>query len=509
MKDRMMNHQNAQRARLKPRSKYAPRLRHHLLTCLLIASAGCASARSTLLSTADRGASSTASQNKMMASARASNPQMAASRSPRPAQGGPNAPTPHILAAKATPSPRPVATGTISDTTSLPGELPGGNSPGAVMPVSYNQEVAPQSCSTGACSTGTCSTGACSTGTCSAPGCVHQDPSACGVCMPPAYAPVPPYWNDQEYLYDGGDREPKVQVTQDWNVRGLDSQDTVAHYETIDGKLCVAPSNRVPIYAPRFGAVRKMSAPILASRAVGAERVIEPTGAVVKASRDTAGDMVAPVGPKKQAQVKLIDGLRDRTRGVPAEKITQSVALSEFQAALLRLQENKAVARREDLFAVDSRFVVNARTWSNPEAIAISLEGKPAIEVRNAVQVQDVHVYETEPGKCSLRICKASSHAEANPGDIIQFSIRFENVGDKPIGNLSIHDSLVTRLEYIDGSQQCLLSLKAQKTSPDSAKAIKFSTAENEAGSTVLRWDCDLPLETGDSGVITFRCRVR
>ncbi len=30
-----------------------------------------------------------------------------------------------------------------------------------------------------------------------------------------------------------------------------------------------------------------------------------------------------------------------------------------------------------------------------------------------------------------------------------------------------------------------------------------------KAGSTVLRWESDLPLETADSGVITFRCRVR
>lgn len=367
-----------------------------------------------------------------------------------------------------------------------------------VLPVSYHQTAT----SVSDASDPNCMPPAGSAAACLAP----------GVDMP--FAPiesgaVPPYWNDQEYLYDGGDREPYVQVTQDWEVRGLDSQDTIAHYETIDGKLCVAATNRVPIYAPRFGAVRKVTAPILAARAVGAERVIEPTGAVVKASRDLANNVAMPVGPRNQDAVKLIDGLRDRTRGVPAEKITPLVNLSNLQVAFQQLQSLGTVVRREDLEAVLGEYMVNARTWTNVDAIAVTIGGVQAVEVRDAKQVQDVHIYETEPGKCSLRICKAASHSVASPGDIINFSIRFDNVGDKPIGNLVILDSLTTRLEYIDGSQQCVLSLSSQESPDNNASPIKFSTAENEAGSTVLRWEADLPLETGDSGVITFRCRVR
>ncbi|MGN6543984.1 MAG: hypothetical protein ACTHK7_02970, partial [Aureliella sp.] len=128
--------------------------------------------------------------------------------------------------------------------------------------------------------------------------------------------PVPPYWSVQEYLYDGGDREPLVRVEEDWTVHGLDSQDTVAHYETVDGKLCITPTNRVPIYAPRFGAVRKLTAPIISARAVGAERVLEPTGPAIQRTRDLAGNVTLPTGPRRETAVKLIDGLYDRTRGV-------------------------------------------------------------------------------------------------------------------------------------------------------------------------------------------------
>lgn len=332
-------------------------------------------------------------------------------------------------------------------------------------------------------------------------------------CMAPVVAgamgaagPVPPYWSQQEYLYDGGDREPLVQVEEDWTVHGLNSQDTVAHYETIDGKLCVTPSNRVPIYAPRFGAVRKMTTPIMAARAVGAERVLEPTGPAIQQTSDLAGNVTLPTGPKRHTAVKLIDGLHDRTRGVPAENITPAVDVSSLQVAFQHLDALGSLVRREDLEAIIGQYLVNARTWTNVDAIAVMIGGVQAAEIRDSKQVQDVHVFEGGPAKCSLRICKGASHATANPGDILNFTIRFDNIGDKPVGNLVILDSLTTRLEYIDNSQQSVLSL----ATPDAnAKPTKFSTEENEAGSTVLRWEIDQPLAPGDSGTISFSCRVR
>lgn len=318
--------------------------------------------------------------------------------------------------------------------------------------------------------------------------------------------PVPPYWSVQEYLYDGGDREPLVQVEEDWTVHGLDSQDTVAHYETVDGKLCITPTNRVPIYAPRFGAVRKLTAPIMSARAVGAERVLEPTGPAIQRTRDLAGNVTLPTGPRRETAVKLIDGLYDRTRGVPAENTIPAESVGSLQVAFQHLDALGSVVRREDLEAIVGQYLVNARTWTNVDAIAVMIGGVEAAEIRDSKQVQDVHVFEGREAKCSLRICKGASEATANPGDIINFTIRFDNIGDKPIGNVVILDSLTTRLEYIDNSQQSVLSL----ATPDaSAKSTRFSTQENEAGSTVLRWEIDQPLAPGDGGTISFSCRVR
>ena len=62
----------------------------------------------------------------------------------------------------------------------------------------------------------------------------------------------------EEYVFDGDDRGLKIQVDPDFNVYGLDPEDTFGHYDTLDGKRIVVPSNRVAIYAPRFGSVRKI-----------------------------------------------------------------------------------------------------------------------------------------------------------------------------------------------------------------------------------------------------------
>ena len=79
-----------------------------------------------------------------------------------------------------------------------------------------------------------------------------------GPWAPPGIAAPWPY---DEYLRDGGDRDLAVRVMPDWHVHGMETEDTIAHYDTLDGLTVVEPSNRVYIYSPRFGAVRSVSGP--------------------------------------------------------------------------------------------------------------------------------------------------------------------------------------------------------------------------------------------------------
>ena len=85
-----------------------------------------------------------------------------------------------------------------------------------------------------------------------------------GVPMP--YTPRGPWsppglrqpWPEDEYIRDGGDEGRPTGVSQDWQIRGLEMEDAVAHYDTLDGRTVVEPTNEVFIYSPRFGAVRQV-----------------------------------------------------------------------------------------------------------------------------------------------------------------------------------------------------------------------------------------------------------
>ena len=100
------------------------------------------------------------------------------------------------------------------------------------------------------------------------------------------------------------------------------------------------------------------------------------------------------------------------------------------------------------------------------------------------------------PGQPKLRVIKIASVGEAQPGDEIDFTIRFDNVGDEVIGNVTLIDNLTTRLEYVTDTAQSNLE-------------ADFSTRQNEGESLVLRWEIREPLNPGEGGIIRFRCRVR
>ena len=84
----------------------------------------------------------------------------------------------------------------------------------------------------------------------------------------------------------------------------------------------------------------------------------------------------------------------------------------------------------------------------------------------------------------------------AKPGDIVDFTIRFDNLGDQAIKHVVLIDNLTTRLEYVPGTAQ-------------SSRPAEFSTEVNEGDSLVLRWDFADPLPVGAGGLVRFHCRVR
>ena len=141
------------------------------------------------------------------------------------------------------------------------------------------------------------------------------------------------------------------------------------------------------------------------------------------------------------------------------------------------------------------QLVAAAETWTNHQAPQVLVEGLPAVEARGTSTPEVTYTYETR-GKPCLRLCKIADKSEAKPGEIVSFTLRFDNVGEDKINTVAIIDNLMPRLEYVVGSAQS--SMKA-----------KFSTQEVSGESLVLRWDIEEPLEVNAGGLVRFQARVR
>ena len=102
----------------------------------------------------------------------------------------------------------------------------------------------------------------------------------------------------------------------------------------------------------------------------------------------------------------------------------------------------------------------------------------------------------SDDGEAQLKILKQASAISASCGEEIEFTISFENVGARKVGNVTIIDNLTTRLEFVPDSANCTLE-------------ADFSSERNTADSLVLRWDIKQALDVGQSGLIRFKCRVR
>jgi uncharacterized repeat protein (TIGR01451 family) len=142
-----------------------------------------------------------------------------------------------------------------------------------------------------------------------------------------------------------------------------------------------------------------------------------------------------------------------------------------------------------------SERVAAAVAWSHDTALQVTIDNVALKEDMNATEAQSVHIYSLE-GKPRLQICKIASRREARPGETVEFTIRFDNLGDQVVGNVTVIDSLTTRLEYVEGSQSCTLQ-------------ANFDVSDNEGDSLKLRWEIVEPLKVGQGGVIRFQCRVR
>ena len=304
----------------------------------------------------------------------------------------------------------------------------------------------------------------------------------------------PEVWAD-EYLCDGGDRGKPVHY-HGVEMQGLDTEDTVAEFYDENGDRQVRPSTRACVYAPQFASVRSTSVPNLGlkvDRALGHVDSDRTAGLLAKQSVKLEHMNEQPIG---------LD-MRSRPSGLDTQMATDSleqIAMALKHVKLINLFEDRAFFKRAELDQTQEAYLAyglqSAEIWTrdlNPVIIAVDAAGE---EVKALFKVEDFTGYEDKRTPGDLKIMKLADKHAAQPGDIVTFTIHFDNIGGKPVTNVKIVDNLTPRLEFIEGSA-------------DSDRDGKLDVSDNGEGSLMLTFELAEPLEGKTGGTVTFQTRVR
>lgn len=304
-------------------------------------------------------------------------------------------------------------------------------------------------------------------------------------------------WN-AEHIFDGGDRSIQTLVGSgdNWEISGLETEDTVGHFDTLNGQRLVVASNRVAIYSPRFGAVRQtlnVAQTIRQVPALNADGVLPQT---------VVGSHTDPTSTAQFEQMRLMrdaaaaQGVRQRTAPTwtSGQVSVRETSGTDALAALVSVVEQAELSNSQKAMLAKGRQA--ALTWGGVEGVQVVADFQSAMVVFDVDKADEIVESHSPFQRPKLQVVKLASQDAAQQGDVIDFVLRFKNVGDQTIGNVTLLDNLPDRLEFVPGSASCDL-------------ACQFYSQDNEQGSVILRWDIEKPLPVNAGGVIRFSCRVR
>ncbi len=251
-----------------------------------------------------------------------------------------------------------------------------------------------------------------------------------------------------ECLYDGGDRNLNLGIGRDSKLYGLEPSDTSMEYNTPGGRKVVS-SNRVCICVPRYAVQRFEIAAI---------------------SQHT------------------FRGVEITEQNNPHQTIVQKappVALVRIEQPIGRIGSVKPSG-----LILEQAALVKEVEVGRPAAVA-NLNG--AVVAAQLQETEDL----TVRCDCTLTLIKRMDPPHPKQiGEVVTFYLSYRNPTSQPMTDVVISDSLTARLEYIEGSAK-------------SSHGATFTYAPNEASSVVLRWVIDGTLLPGQSGIVSFRARIR
>jgi uncharacterized repeat protein (TIGR01451 family) len=330
-----------------------------------------------------------------------------------------------------------------------------------------------------------------------------QDGSRCPVVAGPpctaAAPPAQPLLPRDEFLCDGGDRGIPVGVGPDGRIGGIDPRDAAVRFDIGLGpqvKPRTLPTNVVCIYAPRFAEVRVNTG---ANEAIDVQRLrtdikveIPKTASVKEQSRR----LVQNQSPELARNRSRASGFKGRVY-IDEESTNRAPAAYENIARVsTNVQKQSPELARNRQTPVMARVKVRLqgiKTAESPVVTGITEGASQAVMVWPAHEMTGV---ETPPNRPGLAVVKRVSVAEAEPGDTVTYAIFYRNMGNTPIHDVTIVDSLLPRLEYVKGTSR-------------GPQGTAFTTGVNRVGSTELRWSLPGVLAPGASGHVSFDVIVR
>jgi uncharacterized repeat protein (TIGR01451 family) len=328
---------------------------------------------------------------------------------------------------------------------------------------------------------------------------IGPDGGRCPMTCGPVTGTPPPsghaWMPKDEFLCDGGDHDEPAHFGGDGGLAGIDPRDAVIKFD--DGRRARAlPTNVVCVYAPRFAEVRTSVGPNEALRVEGTAERIRIEKEAVEAVKEGAKRLIQNQGAELARNRERASGLGARVRaGVHSDlravtaydnttHVAGNVKVEKFQMERVRqkpasfLERVKFQGIKTSESAIVTGVVEGAgqmvMTWTPRETVGV----------------------ETPPNKPGLAVIKRVSAEEAEPGDTLTYVIQYRNMGNTPINDVTIVDSLLPRLGYVKGSAR-------------GPKGTTFSTEENRVGSTELKWVLPGPVPPGVEGHVSFDVLVR
>lgn len=299
-----------------------------------------------------------------------------------------------------------------------------------------------------------------------------------------------------EYLFDGGDRENPVHYDE-YHRLGLDTEDTVVEYQTHKGNHEVKKSNRVAVYAPRFAAIRSASSPLSGTS-------VDTLATTEDAVHGVGIDARTVITQHKQRE--QLEGIRMRSRasGVETESQQGSVGQTEYISGHTKLSNlfqdtgTETTGQFEQSDEARIAYQVQAAAiWSRTQFPVIAVRQQSAHQSKSAIKPEEyVGIEDKRKTEGNLHLIKLADKKNAEPGDVITFTIKYENVGDFDVEGIKVIDNLTPRLEYVQDSATC-------------DRKGRLVVEDNNEGSLILTFEIDETVKGHQGGVVTFQARVR